>query len=95
MDASICRCSGTAASRRELDQQVLAGSGLVLSRARIGSYREDQSLAGSPMRKIINSTYITLDGVIQDPQQWPSLGRPSDERGGQIQTDLLCPATRC
>jgi len=41
------------------------------------------------MRKIINSTYITLDGVIEGPHLWPSLGRPSDERAEQIQTDLL------
>jgi dihydrofolate reductase len=40
------------------------------------------------MRKLINSTYITLDGVIQDPQDWPSLGSSSG-RGEQIQTDLL------
>ena len=30
------------------------------------------------MRKIINSTYATLDGVIQDPQDWPSMGGFSD-----------------
>jgi dihydrofolate reductase len=41
------------------------------------------------MRKIINSTYITLDGVVEGPHLWPSLGRPSDERAEQIQTDLL------
>lgn len=41
------------------------------------------------MRKIINSTYISLDGVIEAPHLWPSLGRPSDERRDQIQTDLL------
>lgn len=41
------------------------------------------------MRKLINSTYITLDGVVEGPHLWPSLGRPSDERTGQIQTDLL------
>jgi dihydrofolate reductase len=41
------------------------------------------------MAKIINSTYITLDGVIEGPHLWPSLGRPGDERGGQIQVDLL------
>lgn len=40
------------------------------------------------MRKIINSTYITLDGVIEAPHLWPSLGRPGDDRFGQIQTDL-------
>src|SRR5207253_194725 len=39
------------------------------------------------MRKIINSTYITLDGVIEKPHLWPSLG-PRDERWEQIQTDL-------
>lgn len=41
------------------------------------------------MRNVINSTYVTLDGVIEGPHMWPSLGRPSDERAGQIQTDLL------
>jgi dihydrofolate reductase len=41
------------------------------------------------VRKLINSTYITLDGVIEAPHLWPSLGKPSDERSQQIQTDLL------
>lgn len=40
------------------------------------------------MRKLINSTYVTLDGVIQDPQDWPSLGSFT-EPGDQIQTELL------
>lgn len=40
------------------------------------------------MRKIINSTYISLDGVVENPHMWPSLGRPRDERFGQIQVDL-------
>src|ERR1700753_3266239 len=40
------------------------------------------------MRRIINSTYISLDGVIQDPQDWPS-GKVADDRGLAIQTDLL------
>jgi dihydrofolate reductase len=40
------------------------------------------------MRRIINSTYISLDGVIQDPQDWPSSGVP-DDRGLTIQTELL------
>jgi dihydrofolate reductase len=40
------------------------------------------------MRKIINATYITLDGVIEGPHLWPSLGA-RDERWEQIQTDLL------
>jgi dihydrofolate reductase len=40
------------------------------------------------MRKLINSTYITLDGVIQDPQDWPSLGSFSAD-GNALQTELL------
>ncbi|MGH7647216.1 MAG: dihydrofolate reductase family protein [Gemmatimonadaceae bacterium] len=40
------------------------------------------------MRKLINSTYITLDGVIKNPQDWPSLGSFSDA-GTKIQTELL------
>ena len=40
------------------------------------------------MRRIINSTYITLDGVIANPQTWPS-GRVSDEAGVTIQTELI------
>jgi dihydrofolate reductase len=41
------------------------------------------------MRRIINSTYISLDGVIQNPQDWPDNGIESDGTGGTIQTDLL------
>ncbi len=40
------------------------------------------------MRKIINSTYVTLDGVIEDPQDWPSLGGFTDQ-GHQVQRELL------
>ena len=41
------------------------------------------------MRKIVNSTYITLDGVVEGPHLWPSTGRPGDQRAGEIQTGLL------
>ncbi len=41
------------------------------------------------MRKLINSTYITLDGVVEAPQLWPSSDRPGDDRAGRIQSDLL------
>jgi dihydrofolate reductase len=41
------------------------------------------------MRRIINSTYISLDGVIQNPQDWPSNGIESDGAGTTVQTDLL------
>ena len=40
------------------------------------------------MGKIINSTYISLDGVIENPHLWP----PSGDDGGEsdaIQTELL------
>jgi dihydrofolate reductase len=40
------------------------------------------------MRRIINSTYITLDGVIANPQNWPS-GRVSDDAGVEMQKSLL------
>ncbi len=41
------------------------------------------------MRRIINSTYISLDGVIQDPQDWPGSGIEPDGTGLKVQTDLL------
>ena len=41
------------------------------------------------MRRIINSTYISLDGVVEQPHEWPTIERPADERGEQIQTSLL------
>ncbi|HEX5620634.1 MAG TPA: dihydrofolate reductase family protein [Solirubrobacteraceae bacterium] len=40
------------------------------------------------MRRIINSTYISLDGVIEEPHLWPSTGS-SEGRGDAIQTELL------
>lgn len=40
------------------------------------------------MRRIINSTYITLDGAVERPHLWPSLGGGDDD-GGTVQTDLL------
>jgi dihydrofolate reductase len=40
------------------------------------------------MRRIVNSTYITLDGVIANPQDWPS-SEVNDNTGITIQTDLL------
>ena len=41
------------------------------------------------MRRIINSTYISLDGVIQDPQDWPGNDIEPDGTGTKVQTDLL------
>ena len=40
------------------------------------------------MATVVNSTYISLDGVIEGPHTWPSLN-VSDERAESIQTDLL------
>ena len=41
------------------------------------------------MRRIVNSTYISLDGVVEQPHEWPTIERPSDGRGDRIQWDLL------
>jgi dihydrofolate reductase len=41
------------------------------------------------MRRIINSTYISLDGVVEQPRRWPTIERPNDERSYTIQNDLL------
>ncbi|HEY2319994.1 MAG TPA: dihydrofolate reductase family protein [Solirubrobacteraceae bacterium] len=41
------------------------------------------------MRRIINSTYITLDGMIERPQDWPSGRHEDDGRGSEMQTELL------
>jgi dihydrofolate reductase len=40
------------------------------------------------MRKIINSTYITIDGVVDNPHLWPS---PGDSKGqaDMMQTELI------
>jgi dihydrofolate reductase len=41
------------------------------------------------MRQLINSTYLTLDGVVEGPHLWPPLkGGPSNE-GESIQTELI------
>jgi dihydrofolate reductase len=40
------------------------------------------------MRKIINSTYISLDGVIEGPHLWPSVGARGS-KGDEIQDALL------
>ena len=41
------------------------------------------------MRKLIDSTSISLDGVVEQPHLWPTIERPSDERVYVIRTDLL------
>jgi dihydrofolate reductase len=41
------------------------------------------------MRKIINSTYITLDGAVEGPHLWPSLGDSAKAVSFDIQMDLL------
>jgi len=41
------------------------------------------------MPKIINSTFITIDGVVGAPDSWPSLDRPGDDRAGRMHVDLL------
>ncbi|HEX6444206.1 MAG TPA: dihydrofolate reductase family protein [Streptosporangiales bacterium] len=41
------------------------------------------------MRRIVNSTYVSLDGVIVDPQDWPSPPGEDDGTGTRIQTELI------
>lgn len=41
------------------------------------------------MRRIVNSTYISLDGVIVNPQDWPALPKKDDGTGSRLQTDLI------
>jgi dihydrofolate reductase len=41
------------------------------------------------MRQLINSTYITLDGVVERPHLWPSLKGGLSAEGDTLQTDLL------
>ena len=41
------------------------------------------------MRKIVNSTYITLDGVIEEPHRWPALPGGGAAEADAIQAELL------
>lgn len=41
------------------------------------------------MRKIINSTYVTLDGVVENPHLWPALPLGNSDESESIQTELL------
>lgn len=41
------------------------------------------------MRKIINSTYVTLDGAVEDPHLWPGLGDCAKAVSYDIQMELL------
>ncbi len=41
------------------------------------------------MRQLINSMYITLDGVVENPHLWPALKGGTSDEGDTIQTDLL------
>jgi dihydrofolate reductase len=41
------------------------------------------------MRKLINSTYMTLDGVVENPHLWPGLPAGAAEEHDEIQTRLI------
>ncbi len=41
------------------------------------------------MSRVVNSTYITLDGAIEDPQTWPSGRHEDDGRAQEVQLKLL------
>jgi dihydrofolate reductase len=40
------------------------------------------------MRRIINSTYVTIDGAVENPHHWPDVG-DSQGKGYAIQMELL------
>ena len=40
-------------------------------------------------RRLINSTYITLDGAVDNPHEWPSLGSSGSQVSYEIQNTLL------
>jgi dihydrofolate reductase len=41
------------------------------------------------MSKLVNSTYITLDGAVENPHTWPSGRHEDDGRAQEVQTKLL------
>jgi dihydrofolate reductase len=41
------------------------------------------------MRQLINSTYLTLDGVVEGPHLWPALNGGTSAEHDAIQADLL------
>jgi dihydrofolate reductase len=61
--------------------RIVAGNGRETS--------EEATVREHTVRRIINSTYISLDGVIQDPQDWPDNGIEGDGTSLKVQTDLL------
>ena len=66
----------------------LAGVPLTLPR-NLGMDRAAAAAHSCPtMRKIINSTYISLEGVVERPQEWPSVG-DRGTKGDEIQAELL------
>jgi dihydrofolate reductase len=41
------------------------------------------------MSKLVNSTYISLDGAVENPHTWPSGRHEDDGRAQEVQTELL------
>lgn len=41
------------------------------------------------MRRIVNSTYMTLDGAVENPHLWPSLGGNGSGVSFEIQNELI------
>lgn len=41
------------------------------------------------MRRIVNSTYITLDGVVEEPHNWPALPGGQAAESDAVQAELL------
>jgi dihydrofolate reductase len=41
------------------------------------------------MSRLVNSTYITLDGAVENPHTWPSGRHEDDGRAQEVQAELL------
>ena len=86
-----------AAVARQADQQVGRRARIgPFQKHWIGSYPEHQFLeASGPMRKIINSTYISIDGVDRGAAPVAVAGGvPVTSASGRSRWSWPCPATR-
>ncbi len=87
---------GGKARRITRDEDLADTAGAPHESSNLGAAATDDSCSvtqeGTFVRKIVNSTYVTLDGVITDPQDWPSMGGFSD--AGTVGADAAAGALR-
>lgn len=55
----------------------------------MAGYNERDCSIEKTMRRIINSSYITLDGAVEEPHLWPSLSK----RDGELENPHLWPSS--